>query len=180
MMELIIVIVIAGILAAVMMPRLERDNLREATNQVVRHIQYTQHLAMVNDVYDAADVNGGGAPLWQHNRWSIDLCATGYAIERIDGSETAIDPLTKRDIDGTDNDISSSGVSALTFSGTGTDCRISFDNMGRPYRMATAALPATPTNGLVTSDFTITLTASGRTSVITVRRETGYVSSVVN
>ena len=40
MFELIIVIVVAGILAAVLIPRLERDNLRMAASQVIRHIQY--------------------------------------------------------------------------------------------------------------------------------------------
>ncbi|MGB5964879.1 MAG: type II secretion system protein [Sulfurimonadaceae bacterium] len=65
MLELIIVIIVAGILAAVMIPRLERDNLRMAANQVVRHIQYTQHLSMVNDVYDADDVN------WSRRYWKI-------------------------------------------------------------------------------------------------------------
>ena len=55
MIELIIVIVVAGILAGVMIPRLERNTLIEATQQVVKSLQYTQHLAMNNDIYDATD-----------------------------------------------------------------------------------------------------------------------------
>ena len=176
MIELIIVIVVAGILAAVMIPRLERDNLREAANQVVRHIQYTQHLAMMNDVYDAS------TPSWYQNRWSINLCSTDYAIERTNGSETAEDPLTQRDINGTDNDISNMGAS---ISPTAGNCRIVFDNLGRPYGMPTTvnfgtAPYDTPTGGVLAADTTITLTASGRTATINITKETGFVKLTLN
>ena len=70
MIELVIVIIIVGILAAVMLPRLERNTLREAGIQVVRHIQYTQHLAMISDVYDHSD------PQWYKDRWQIKFGKT--------------------------------------------------------------------------------------------------------
>lgn len=168
MLELIIVIVVAGILAAVMIPRLERDNLREAANQLVRHIQYTQHLAMVDDVYNAGDTN------WYQNRWMIDLCGTAYAVKRANSTDTAEDPLTKRDINGTDNNIAALGVSSIVFSGTTTDCKVVFDNLGRPYRMA--GVPASPTGDMITTDATITLnTGAGRSAVINITKETGFV-----
>ena len=171
LIELIIVIVVAGILAAVMIPRLERDGLREAANQVVRHIQYTQHLAMMNDVYDAGNAN------WYQNRWSINLCSTDYAIERTNGSEIAEDPLTQRDINGTDNDLADMGVAISPIAG---NCRIVFDNLGRPYGRAatpdfiTSPLD-TPLGGLKTGDTTITLTANGRTATIDITKQTGFV-----
>jgi len=171
LIELIIVIVIAGILAAVMIPRLERDNLREATNQVVRHIQYTQHLAMVDDVYDASNTN------WRQNRWSIDLCTTDYSIARSDNSTVALDVMTQRDINGTDNDLSNHGVTAITPS-VANKCKLVFDNLGRPYVIATGATTTTASDLAPTTTFT--LTASGRTSVITIVKETGYTSAVVN
>ena len=70
MLELIIVIIVAGILASVMLPRLERNTLSEATNQVIRSLQYTQHLAMVNDIYDASDLS------WFKERWQIKFSKT--------------------------------------------------------------------------------------------------------
>ncbi|WP_300367295.1 prepilin-type N-terminal cleavage/methylation domain-containing protein, partial [Hydrogenimonas sp.] len=46
MLELIIVIVVVGILSAIMIPRFSDDKLREAADQIMSHIRYTQHLAM--------------------------------------------------------------------------------------------------------------------------------------
>ena len=168
MIELIIVIIVAGILAAVMIPRLERDNLREAANQVVRHIQYTQHLAMMNDVYDATNTS------WYQNRWTIDLCGTAYAVERANSSDTAVDTLTKRDINGTDNDLSDMGVTSVVVSPTAGNCRITFDNLGRPYGLSAA--PTSSTGSPLTADSTIRLNASGgRYADITITKETGFV-----
>ena len=50
MLELILVIVILGFIAALGLPRLENDPLREAADQLVRHIRYTQQLAMNDNV----------------------------------------------------------------------------------------------------------------------------------
>ena len=171
MIELVIVIIIAGILAAVMIPRLERDSLREATNQVVRHIQYTQHLAMVDDVYDANNTT------WYQNRWTIGLCGRGYVIERANSSETAEDPLTQRDINGTDNNLADMGITNIAVSTNSTPltagCRIIFDNLGRPY--SAAGIPTSPIANAMDADETVTLTAGTRSAVITVTRETGFV-----
>ena len=173
LIELIIVIVIAGILAAVMIPRLERDGLREAANKLVRHIQYTQHLSMVNDVYDASNAN------WFANRWTIDLCGTAYVVERANSSETAVNTMTQRDINGTDNDLADLGITniAVSTNSTGTvstsyGCRVIFDNLGRPY--SSNGVPTAPTDNLLNLDETITLTAGSRTAVITITKETGF------
>ncbi len=181
MLELIIVIIVAGILAAVMIPRLERDSLREAANQVVRHIQYTQHLAMMNDVYDATNP---AVTTWYQNRWSIDLCNSDYKIERANSTETAEDPLTQRDINGTDNDLADMGITGIAVSTTSTGtvsagsdygCRIIFDNLGRPY--SSDGVPLAPTDNQLNADETITLNAGAtRTAVITITKETGYVT----
>ena len=56
MLELVFVIVVSGILAATFIPRFDRDNLQEAADQVISHIRYTQHLAMVDDKF-LADKN---------------------------------------------------------------------------------------------------------------------------
>lgn len=65
MLELIFVIVVAGIIIALAMPRMDDSNLRQAADQVVRHIQYTQHLAMMDDKFDDGESN------WFNRRWTL-------------------------------------------------------------------------------------------------------------
>ena len=55
MLELVFVLVVIGILAAVMIPNMQSTALREAAIQVVSHIRYTQHLAMIDDKFDTTD-----------------------------------------------------------------------------------------------------------------------------
>lgn len=65
MMELIFVILVIGILVAVVIPRTGSNKLQEAATQVVSHIRYTQHLAIVDDKFDLSDNN------WYKERWTI-------------------------------------------------------------------------------------------------------------
>ncbi len=51
MIELVFVVVVIGILAAVIIPRTQRDLLTEGTLQLASHIRYAQHLAMVDDKF---------------------------------------------------------------------------------------------------------------------------------
>jgi prepilin-type N-terminal cleavage/methylation domain-containing protein len=76
MMELIFVIVVIGILAAVVIPRTGTNKLREAALQVVSHIRYTQHLAMVDDKFDANKVDSAGDIKWFKERWQIMFANT--------------------------------------------------------------------------------------------------------
>ena len=126
---------------------------------------------MMNDVYDA------GNPNWRQNRWSIDLCSTAYSVARTDGTEAAEDPLTQRDINGTDNNLVNKGVNVIT-PNTG-NCKIVFDNLGRPYNIATGAITTTSANELPTPTVLVTLkpdASSSRSAVITITKETGYVT----
>jgi prepilin-type N-terminal cleavage/methylation domain-containing protein len=106
LLELIFVIVVIGIIAAVAIPRMKSNSLREAAAQVLGHIRYTQHLAMSSDVYKDTDEE------WYKKRWQIKFSNVGgsddmwaYAIfydRTADGnpnaSETAINPsdMTKK------------------------------------------------------------------------------------
>ena len=100
MLELVFVIVVVGILAAMVIPRIDRDNRFEAATQVLNHIKYTQHLAMTEDVYDdTAGVN------WYMGRWQIQFYGCGgYAVSKDIGlnggnparAESASDPQTGR------------------------------------------------------------------------------------
>lgn len=69
MIELIFVIVVVGILAAIMIPKLNRNASREAANQILTHIRYTQHLAMQDDKYENF-ISNQSKP-WFKLRWGI-------------------------------------------------------------------------------------------------------------
>jgi Tfp pilus assembly protein FimT len=184
MIELIIVIVVAGILAVVMMPKLEGDPLRDGANQVVRHIQYAQHLAMVDDVYNA------GVD-WEKAYWHISFrndakkCYIVASDADLSGgisqTEAAYDPLSKQYMysDGscTENALNNNdlflntrySISTVTLSDSclGGNNYIAFDNFGRPLKTRNATDP-------VTTPCTITLSDGTRSAVITVEPITGY------
>ena len=71
MLELVFVIVVIGILAAAIIPSTRTNPLQEAAVQVLSHIRYTQHLAMMDDKYNAADAN------WYKQRWQILFSSNG-------------------------------------------------------------------------------------------------------
>ena len=188
MLELVFVIVIAGILAAMIIPRLDRDNMFEAANQLLNHIKYTQHLAMTEDVYNDTNVN------WFQDRWGIDLYNCGgysvYSDKNRDGiadqNESAIDPQSKNVLQTTNACVENAGsfekvvlsnhynIVSITSNNpggcvfVGTDAIIKFDNLGRPYS-------ANAINGVMKLNCEITLTgASGATEIIRIHPETGY------
>ena len=65
MIELVFVIVVVGILSAMIAPNFQRNSLREAADQLISHIRYTQHLAMMDDKYDTNDNE------WYKGRWQL-------------------------------------------------------------------------------------------------------------
>ena len=80
MIELVFVIVVVGILAAVMIPKLNRNGSREAATQILTHIRYTQHLAMQDDKY----VDSVNEKLWFKMRWGITFNKTSLQECSID------------------------------------------------------------------------------------------------
>jgi prepilin-type N-terminal cleavage/methylation domain-containing protein len=78
MMELIFVVIVIGILASVIIPRSQSSRLREAADQIVSHIRYTQHLAMMDDKFDPSNNE------WFKGRWQIRFMHDAS----IDGDET--------------------------------------------------------------------------------------------
>jgi prepilin-type N-terminal cleavage/methylation domain-containing protein len=83
MLELILVIVVLGILAAVAIPRLDRDLRQEAADSILADIRYTQHLAMIDDVTNPFN------PKWQRAFWRIgfESCAGGSGMYEYVGSD---------------------------------------------------------------------------------------------
>ncbi len=65
LIELIFVIVIIGILSAVLAPNFTRPTLTEAAHQLVSHIRYTQHLAMMDNKFDPNN------QFWYRERWQL-------------------------------------------------------------------------------------------------------------
>jgi hypothetical protein len=106
------------------------------------------------------------------------LCQPAYKVSTLNNTQTATDPLTKTAIDGATikdfNLATKFGITGIAVAGG--DCRIAFDNMGRPYGFTTAGLPTEAFTGLLTADTVITLTHPDGTATITVVDETGYVS----
>jgi prepilin-type N-terminal cleavage/methylation domain-containing protein len=173
MLELVFVIAVIGILAAAIIPRMDRDTLYEASEQLMRDIRYTQHLAMMDDVYRDDEQN------WFYERWKIYLDADGYTISK--GNRRTVmtvhtviaqDPLTHSNIDGTgDYNLQSKyGIEHNL-----TQSLLYFDHMGRPYQIANGT-PASATLNLLRTPFRIALTDGDHNSTITIQPETGYVS----
>ena len=79
MIELIFVIVVVGILAAIMIPKLNRNASREAANQILTHIRYTQHLTMQDDKYENF-ISNQSKP-WFKLRWGITFNKTSLYDE---------------------------------------------------------------------------------------------------
>ncbi len=162
MLEFVFVIVVMGILAATIIPSTKTNPVQEAAIQVLSHIRYTQHLAMVDDKYDAGDAE------WYKGRWQLifyngdnsnDVPAYTIFSDKSTYSgnpskeEIAKDPRTKSRLmsggysgsstldirDDTNFDGIKSmnigmkyGITGYQLSGGCSGARISFDYLGRP------------------------------------------------
>lgn len=196
MLELIFVIIVIGIISVLAMPSFNRNPLAEAAEQVANHIRYTQHLAMIDDVYN--DKNS----TWWKDRWSIrfyentntyyytvfsDRDQQRNANTGVNSDEVAIDPLTQKKLHaansntlmnltksyGITNIISSCYVDDNTLV-TANRGAIIFDNLGRPYNGL--ADSTAPTQYLLTQVCDINLSSSDGVATIRIQPETGYVS----
>ena len=66
MLEMVVIIVVIGIIASALLPRIDdSSNIRNAANQLVSDIRYTQHLAMSDDQISTNDKK------WYKKRWTI-------------------------------------------------------------------------------------------------------------
>jgi len=154
MIELVFVIVVLGILAAVALPRMDRDLRQEAKDNILSAIRYTQHLALMDDKTNPTDTN------WQQGLWQIRFSTSAnnlvnfYTVSSdttpyngsVSKDETAIDPANGKYMYnvGGDTEIDSDespnifigkkyGINSMTFDGGCDVQHIAFDNLGRPH-----------------------------------------------
>ena len=157
MIELVFVIVVLGILAAMAMPRLERDRRQEAIDTILSNIRYTQHLALTDNKHMFDDAR------WQQRYWKImfGACANGDLFYRIGSdanmngngmfaqAEAAVDPVDGRPFFMTNNDpncdadatVSKNiflskrfGITGVNTAGCNNIAHIGFDHLGRPHQ----------------------------------------------
>ena len=111
LLELVFVIIIIGIIMSIIVSNPKDTKLREAAIQLISHIRYTQHLAMIDDKFAVNDEKAK----WYKARWQIIFTngvptansagLPGYAIfSDFIGSrsghpnrrEIAVDPLSQQ------------------------------------------------------------------------------------
>ena len=192
MLELVFVIIVIGILAVLAMPNFNRNSLGEAAEQVANHIRYTQHLAMVNDVYNPTLSD------WHDARPQISFrtCNSGgnyyyvgsdsnYNGGHIAEDESAVDPLNSTSLywvntqcnptayPNRNKNLLLKDTYGITNVASSCGATISFDSMGRPYDTFSTV---NSYSGQLQNPCVITLTHLDGTATITIEPETGYVS----
>ncbi len=192
MLELVFVIVVLGILAALAMPRLDRDIRQEAADNILSSIRYTQHLALTDNKhkFDSHD--------WQKALWQIRFPTSGsgsYSIgtnmdydTNIDADEAAIDPANGKIMHSTAANASPNiditkkyGINSIIFNGcAGSSAssanHIAFDNLGRPHRGVTQGATNTYATYIKGGNCQITFNSPAFNSsfIIEIKQETGY------
>ena len=167
MVELVLVIVVLGILAALAMPRLDRDLRQEAKDNILSAIRYTQHLALIDD----KTVPGTA---WQVNLWKIAIGSTSYTISSNNGANIALDPINGLAMDGTSPN-TLIGKKYSVDGVTGSCTTVGFDNLGRPFTSFSGSSYAG--YRLTDCNIIVSFEQSGITDLtITIAAETGYVS----
>ncbi len=172
MLELVFVIVVLGILAALAMPRLDRDLKQEATDNILSAIRYTQHLALIDDK-TAPGTN------WQANLWNISFSSDSSSYTISSAGTPALDPINGQAMNGTSPNTligKKYSVSTIDFTGGCANDIIAFDNLGRPFK----SISGTNDYGeymTLDCNIAVTFSQSGLTPLnITVAAETGHVS----
>lgn len=198
MLELVFVIVVIGILAALAIPNLSTSPLQQAAEQIAAHIRYTQHLALMEDKYNDKNAT------WFSSNWQIwfriyqgkyyyEVFSDKNQETNSNASEEAIDPLTHKNLGNGDNGVGlpdnndvnltgKFGITQMSFSANckiGQGGKIAFDNLGRPYGDVSYD-SNDPYYKYLTQPCTIDIKhgSSDKNATITIQPESGYVSVV--
>jgi prepilin-type N-terminal cleavage/methylation domain-containing protein len=200
MIELVFVMIILGILAALAVPRMERSLREQAADNILSAVRYTQQLALIDNKTDPTDTN------WQQKLWKITF-TTGstpqnvfYTISTdndqdgaVDKDECAVNPSnglymynTTGASAGIDDDEDPNifiglkyGIDRITFTGGCSNAaqHIAFDHLGRPYNDIGSAsndfAKLMQNDCVITFSFTDNMYDSFK---IRIRKQTGYAS----
>ena len=199
LVELVFVVIIIGILSAVMAPNFQRNSTQEAANQIMTHIRYTQHLAMMDNKFSNTDSN------WFKKRWQIffsqaksrwnyvifsDLSLSGNPNSKNEVAKNPANPnqyligwdvtaIPERQITKKLNLQKSFGITGVAFKGGCASAqRVSFDHLGRPFQGNPSTQTSAYQNGrYITSQCRIMLSNGNDDENITIaiEPETGYV-----
>jgi len=202
MIELVLVIVIIGILAALAIPRLDRDLRQEAADNILSAIRYTQHLALIDNKQKFDN------PQWERRYWHLyfgtcdgkafytigsDDNMDGSDNARVDSTEAALDPANGKLMWAHDGgcagsleiaDLSSNifvgkryGVKTVTAGGGCSSKYIAFDYLGRPHQGVGFSKAKKPIHaGYLSAQCTLKFELEkGDPFTINIEPETGYV-----
>lgn len=167
MLELVFVLVVIGILAAIMLPQMQSNHARESAIQLVSHIRYAQHLAMVDDKFDATDAT------WFRDRWQITFNGNQYSIVN-DNNTPATDP---QDRSIPLQNIELENITVNLAGGCNGQTDITFDHVGRPMVGEINDDVAAYTNGQLLQNgnaCVIRLSDGTNNESINIEPETGY------
>lgn len=204
MIELIFVIVMAVILVAIAVPKSNRNPIREAADQVMAHIRYTQNLAMQDDKFDPND-NEWYKGYWQiyftksanftNNEQTYNVFSDKNKDSNPNLNELAINPedhtkLMSAGFAGILNFSDSKASKNLNLtkkyrikdveltrgcSGSGSPKRLAFDNIGRPMKGSMVSATSAYSH-LMTDICNITLIEKrGKRITLLVYPESGFV-----
>jgi prepilin-type N-terminal cleavage/methylation domain-containing protein len=158
LVELIVVMLVLGILAAVIIPRSGNDAIILSTQaeQFAADIRYVQSLAMTQ--------GWSGVSPAVSRRYRINFTAASYNFTDVSGVAVPHPSGTPGSI------LFTGGVSISPFPATAplNNNVVSFDGLGRPYTDATATT-------LLASTGTISLARGGATRTVQIFPETGMV-----
>ncbi|MBA1438735.1 MAG: type II secretion system protein [Epsilonproteobacteria bacterium] len=140
LLELVFVIVVVGILAAIFIPRMHSNLIQEAGTQILSHIRYTQHLAMTNDKYNVSDNQ------WYLGKWQIAFssAASTWSYRILSEREGAYNGNPDADVTYQNSEVARNpqdrslyliGVRNSNFNSNATDKLTQSLDLGKTYRI---------------------------------------------
>ena len=133
LLELLFVIVVIGILAATIIPRSRTNPLQEAAVQLASHIKYTQHLAMIDDKYDASRTDTSGKVIWYKDRWQLNFSDgnfTDYKVAYTIFADTQGNAMSRGNANPSEVAINPNNPNQLMTGGYNSTAAINYTNAG--------------------------------------------------
>ena len=201
MIELVFVIVVLGILAAVALPRLDTEKTQEGVDHIISYLRLTQQMALSDHKHNWDDKR------WQRTYWQlkIESCSDGGLTLTVgsgvpddegnfDRGNALIDPSDKKPLhfvntngckQVTDTTVSENvyitklfGIESVSFTGGCKGRYIGFDRLGRPhFGFGKSNAPTFSSVVKTTCKLTITY-GDGTEKIIHIEPFTGYIHEI--